>query len=156
VVWSKASNRFFEADPEFVRRWSSGPWTDFEFLAADSREVVVPTGRGHLVDRTPLGARIRLEEVHQKDRVIVRTNFYPAWTAWIDGMPIALIDDGGLLAFDAPRDGAYEIELRYPRRTWLLSLAFGVLLAGATFAAVSSGAGQRRYGRLFGVRPLSL
>ena len=156
VVWSKASTRFFEADPAFVRRWSSGPWTHFEFLAADSREVVVPTGRGHLVDRTPLGARVRLDDVHQKDRVIVRTNFYPAWTAWIDETPIVLIDNGGLLAFDAPRDGAYEIELRYPRRTWLLSLACGVLLAGATFAAVSSGAGRRRYGRLFGVPPLSL
>ena len=139
--------QLLRSDPAFARRWSSGPWTHFEFLAADPREVVVPSGRGHLAERTPLGARVRLEDVRQGDRVIVRTNFYPAWTAWIDQSPIALSDDGGLLAFDAPRDGAYEIELRYPARTWLLSVAFGVLVAAATFAAVSSGAGRRRYGR---------
>ncbi|HYN09534.1 MAG TPA: hypothetical protein VES67_19270 [Vicinamibacterales bacterium] len=152
VVWSNASNRFFESDPAFVRRWSAGPWTHFEFLAADPHEVVVAAGRGHMTGRTPLGARVQLDGVRQGDRIVVRTNFYPAWTAWTGSSPVTLVDDRGLLAFDAPREGSYEIELRYPARTWLLSLAFGLVLAATLFAAVSPGAGRRRYGRAEGGR----
>ena len=66
---------------------------------------------------------------------MVRTNFYPAWTAWDRSSSVPLIDDDGMLAFDAPRDGTYEIELRYPARTWLLALAFGVLLLAAAGSA---------------------
>ena len=65
---------------------------------------------------------------------MVRTNFYPAWTARDGSTPVPLIDDEGMLAFDAPRDGTYEIELQYPARTWLLALAFGVIVASAAFA----------------------
>jgi hypothetical protein len=150
VVWSQAAIRFFESDPAFARRWSSGPWNHFEFLDADVRDVVVPNGQGHLVDRTPLGARVRLQDVRQGDRVVVRTNFYPAWTAWIDASAVPLTDAGGLLAFDAPRDGAYDIELRYPKRTGLLSLTFGAVLAATLFAAISPDAARRRYARAEG------
>jgi hypothetical protein len=137
IVWSRAATQFFESDPAFARRWASGPWSHYEFLAADPREVVVGTGRGRLTARTPLGARVQLEGVRQGDRVVVRTNFYPVWTAWSDSSPITLIDEEGMLAFDAPRDGTYEIELRYPPRTWLLSIAFGTVLAAVIIAAIS-------------------
>jgi hypothetical protein len=136
VVWSKAATLFFEADPLFVRRWSSGHWQHFEFQKADPRDVVVDTGSGSLGSRTPLGARVRLDGVRAGDRVIVRTNFYPAWTAWDGSSPVALIDHDGMLAFQAPRDGTYEVELRYPTRTGLLALAFGLVLltvAGAAY-----------------------
>jgi hypothetical protein len=137
VVWSQAATRFFGDDPLFVRRWSSGPWSHYEFQMADPREVVVDTGTGSLRDRTPLGARVRLEGVRGGDRVTVRTNFYPAWTAWDGSSPVALIDHDGMLAFQAPRDGTYEIELRYPGRTWLLALGFGVLVGAIVFVTLT-------------------
>jgi hypothetical protein len=140
VVWSKAATQFFENDPLFVSRWSSGPWHHFEFQMADPREVVVETGTGSLSDRTPLGARVQLDGVRGGDRVVVRTNFYPAWTAWDGSSPVALIEHGGMLAFEAPRDGTYEIDLRYPTRTWLLALAFGVLVGGVVLATLAGGA----------------
>ncbi|HEX7780514.1 MAG TPA: hypothetical protein VF424_14800, partial [Vicinamibacterales bacterium] len=134
VVWSKAATQFFDNDPLFVRRWSSGPWHHYEFLNADPRDIVVTHGMGRLTARSPLGARISLDGVRSGSRVVVRTNFYPAWTARDGSTPVPLIDDEGMLAFDAPREGTYEIELQYPARTWLLALAFGVIVASAAFA----------------------
>ena len=136
VVWSKAAIAFFETDPSFARRWSSGPWVHYEFLAADPRDVATSSGAGQLADRTSLGARVLLQNVRAGTRVVIRTNFYPVWTAWDRDSPVPLIDDGGMLAFDAPRDGSYEIELRYPRRTWLLALAFVAVAAGAVVSAM--------------------
>ncbi len=134
VVWSKAATGFFENDALFVRQWSSGPWVHYLFQSADPRDVVTTSGRGHLAELTPLGGRVRLENIRAGDRVVLRTNFYPVWTARMADAPVALVDDQGLLAFDAPRDGSYEIELRYPRRMWLLALAFGAVLGAAVFA----------------------
>ena len=134
VVWSRAATQFFKNDPLFVRRWSSGPWHHYEFLKVDPRGVVVSRGTGQLTARSPLGARISLDGVQTGSRVVVRTNFYPVWTAWDGSTPVTLIDDDGMLAFDAPRDGTYEIELRYPARTWLLALALAVLIASAALA----------------------
>jgi hypothetical protein len=129
VVWSSAAIAFFDADPSFARRWSSRPWVHYEFLAADPRDVVTANGSGRLVDRTPLEGRVDLQGVRAGDRVIIRTNFYPVWTAWDRETPVPLVNDGGMLGFDAPRDGSYEIELRYPRRTWLLAVALMVVAA---------------------------
>ena len=90
VVWSKDSTAYFSSQPVFAKRWSHGRWTAFEFLEADPRDVVVPNGTGRLANRDWLGATARLTDVRAGDEVVVRTNFYPAWTAVCDGTAVAL------------------------------------------------------------------
>jgi hypothetical protein len=132
LVWSAASRRYFSGQPAFAERWSDGRWAEFEFLDADPRSVVTPTGQGTLEDLTPNGARVRLADVTAGSLVVVRTNFHPSWAAWAAGAPVPVFDEGGQLAFRAPRSGTYEASLVYPKRTWLLALAIvGVLAAMA-------------------------
>lgn len=130
VVWSTDSTAFFSSQPMYARRWSHGRWTAFEFLEADPRDVAVPRGTGRLVARDWLGATLSLAGVHAGDEVVVRTNFYPAWTAVCDGASVALHASDGQLAFRAPRDGTYDVALVYPRRPWLLAVALGAIAAG--------------------------
>ena len=130
VVWSKDSTAYFSSQPGFAKRWSHGRWTAFEFLEADPRDVVVPNGTGRLSERDWLGATVSLTDVKAGDEVVVRTNFYPAWTAVCEGAAVALRASDGQLAFQAPKDGSYCVALVYPRRPWLLVVALGALLAG--------------------------
>jgi hypothetical protein len=129
-VWTDAATGFFDADPRVVRRWRDERWTHYEFLDADPRDVVTQTGEGRLADLTLLSGRVRLTNVTAGERVIARTNFYPVWTAIADGTPITLLSDNGQLAFDAPKSGTYDVELIYPRRTWLFGVAIFGMLSG--------------------------
>jgi hypothetical protein len=43
---------------------------------------------------------------------------------------IQLFDADGQLAFAAPRDGDYDVELDYPRRLWLLPAAVAAAILG--------------------------
>ena len=135
-VWSRAARQFFDADPLFVKRWSADPWSHYEFKAANPRDVVTTNGRGRITGRTPLGARVELESVRAGERVTLRTHFYPAWTAWIDGQQVQLIDVDGQMAFLVPQDGDMTIDLRYPKRRWLLMLAFAAVVIGSVFLAL--------------------
>jgi hypothetical protein len=130
VVWSADSTTYLSSQPGFARRWSHGRWTAFELLDADPRDVVVPNGTGRLATRDWLGATVSLGDAKTGDEVVVRTNFFPAWTATCDGTPVALHQSGGQLAFYAPKDGSYVVTLVYPTRQWLLAIAGGALLAG--------------------------
>jgi hypothetical protein len=115
---------------EFIERPPAGRWAHFELADADVRSVVTAHGTGRLTSWDPLGATIELSGVSDGDRVIVRTNYHPAWTAHHAGTHIAVRDVGGQIAFDAPADGSYLVHLEYPRRSWLLVLALVGLLAG--------------------------
>ena len=61
--------------------------------------------------------------------VVVRTNYYPAWTARMNDTPVDLFSRNDQLAFRAPADGSYVVTLEYPRRYWLNFVAIGALLA---------------------------
>jgi hypothetical protein len=130
VVWSGASNAFFSAQPEYARRWTHGHWTAYEFLHADPREVVVAAGSGTLADRDWLGATIRLRDVQAGSDVVVRTHYYPAWSAATSGVPVPLFARNEQLAFTAPRSGTYDVILAYPKRPWLMAIAVGAILVG--------------------------
>jgi hypothetical protein len=130
-VWSRAARQFFDGDPRFIRRWSSDPWIHYEFTDADPRDVVVTNGRGRITTRTPHGARIELESMRAGDRVVLRTHYYPAWDAFVDGQSIALAELDGRMTLNAPRDGDMTIELRYPKRRWLLILALATIVIGS-------------------------
>lgn len=136
LVWSDASRRYFGAQPAFVERWSDGRWTEFELLDADTRDVVTATGRGALDSLTPSGASVRLEDVGANEMVVVRTNFHPSWTAWDGTRAVALFEDGGQLAFHAPRAGSYDVALAYPKRSWLLWMALASVLVAIGAIAI--------------------
>jgi len=134
-VWSQASRAYFAADPAFVEVWRGGDWVEFSYPASDSRPVVVPYGRAQIIERSPLGARLLIQAQRKYVRVVLRTNYFPAWTASIGGTPVALVDEAGQLAFDAPVEGEFVVDLQYPRRTWLLIVSMFVVVAGAIAAA---------------------
>ncbi len=130
LVWSLAARTYLSTHPEFVERWHSDRWTRFEFLGADTRTATVSGGRAELTRFDPLGADVTLTGVRAGAEVVVRTNFYPAWTAIAGDAPVALFDRDGQLALSAPKDGTYVVRLSYPRRPWVLLLAVAGLAIG--------------------------
>jgi hypothetical protein len=131
LVWSQPAKTYLDAAGAYAdRRWSSGAWVDYELRNADPRDVVVPAGRGHLTNLSPLGGTVSLEDVHAGDPVVVRANYFPAWTATNGQEAVALRSVDGQLAFDAPRSGTYEVTLVYPARRALILLALMALVAG--------------------------
>jgi hypothetical protein len=133
-VWSDASARYLAA-AGFDELWTDGVWRHFTRPTGDGREVVVGTGAGRLSGRFVGGATVSLTGVSRGEQVTIRTNFYPAWFARTSDGPVVLRDHDGQLTFDAPCDGACDVQLYYPRRvalryaavlTWLLAVvAFG-------------------------------
>ena len=141
IVWSQASLAYLRLhNDRFVERWASGAWHDFEFLAADAREVVAETGTGRLTSIDPLAARVSLDGLTAGTTVIVRTNYHPSWTARVEGttvdVPLRSVD--GQLAFSAPTDGAYVVALTYPRRPWMSVLALAALVLGCVALSLST------------------
>jgi len=134
IVWSKASIAYLRARPDaFTERWTAGPWHAFEYLAADTRDVVTTSGSGRLVAFDALGARVALHGVQVGAEVVIRTNYHPSWRAEVDGNSAAvpLVRVNGQLGFRAPRAGTYVVALSYPRRPWLgVAAIVAVLLGG--------------------------
>jgi hypothetical protein len=115
--------------------WSGEPWARFAFRNADTRSVVTPRGAGELVRSDPLGATVRVIDVAAGDPIVIRTNYYPAWSAESNGAMVPLFSIDGQLAFRAPRAGSYDVQLIYPSRRWLavvalLGLAVGMIALG--------------------------
>ena len=125
-VWSPAAKAFFAASGRFELTWSDSQWQQFAWRGADARP-----GRPAVVQHDLSGGRVRLTGARAGQRLIAPANFHPAWRASDGGRELALFDEGGQLAFDAPRDGDYEVTLEYPRRRWLIVLALFALAAGA-------------------------
>ena len=138
IVWSQASLAYLRRHSDvFAERWGSGPWHEFEYLAADTRDVATTAGSGRIVAFDPLGAQIALDGVQAAAEVVVRTNYHPSWSAHVQGTGLAvpLEPVGGQLGFRAPRDGSYVVTLVYPRRPWLTVLALACVLLGALILA---------------------
>jgi hypothetical protein len=144
-TWSESAQRALVGYPSVARRWTSGAWTGWEVVDADTRSVVTPHGSGVLEATDPLGGRVRLRDVQAGDLVVVRTGYFPAWSATWRGQPVPLVAAGGQLAFRAPASGTCEVTLEYPRRRWLSILALVVTLLG-TAALATVGRRQRPAG----------
>jgi len=125
-VWSPEAQQFFARSPQFTKRWQSASWQHFALRDADTRSVVAENGAATLENLDPLGARIVLQGVTAGSDVIVRTNYYPVWTAYMGPTQVPLFSANGQLAFRAPQSGSYEVRLEYPRRR---AVTFGALLA---------------------------
>jgi hypothetical protein len=129
-VWSPAAQRYFAALPQFDKQWESPHWQHFVRRSADTRSVITTAGSGTLAAFDRLGGRVELRDVTAGANVIVRTNYYPAWTARVESDEIPLFPADGLLAFRAPRSGSYDVQLIYPRRLWLLALSMSGFVLG--------------------------
>jgi hypothetical protein len=92
--------------------------------------VVTVTGEGRLHRLTGVGGEVALDAVRRGDAVIVRTHYFPAWSARWNDIPIPLREERGQLAFDAPTDGSATIALEYDRRRWLSAIAVLALVIG--------------------------
>jgi hypothetical protein len=121
LVWSPAAQRYFAALPQFEKRWESSVWQHFVRRDADVRSVVTEQGSGTLAAFDRLGGRVELRDMVAGATVVVRTNYYPAWTAYAGSDAVPLFPVEGQLAFRAPRSGSYDVELVYPQRRWLLA-----------------------------------
>ena len=142
-VWSPAAQQFFAGLPQFDKQWESPQWQHFVRRDADTRSVVTTTGSGALAAIDRLGGRVGLRDVAAGETVIVRTNYYPAWTARDGHEPVPLFPVEGQLAFRAPRSGSYDVHLIYPRRPWLLASSMAGFVLG--LAALTA---SRRCARL--------
>lgn len=135
LVWSDETRDYLAGNSRFVERWRDGLWSHFELDNADVRAVVTSTGTGRLTHLDWLGADVELENVVAGEPVVIRTNYYPAWSAFTDTRAVPLFASDRQLAFNAPADGSYVVQLKYPRRPWLpvvgaLALAAGVFVLG--------------------------
>jgi hypothetical protein len=130
LVIHERTRRYVEGR-EFVRRPDAGPYAHFELLAADVRSATVSPGAAELERWDWLNATVSLHDVAKGSRVVVRTNYHPAWTARFNETPVPMVADGHQLAFDAPADGSYDVVLEYPRRSWLWIVALAGLVAGS-------------------------
>ena len=62
--------------------------------------------------------------------VVLRTNYYPAWRAYLNDREIPLHDASGQLAFNAPESGSYIVRLAYPRYWGVSAFAVFAFAAG--------------------------
>jgi hypothetical protein len=131
LVWSQTTRQYLERDSRYTLVWQDDDWSEFRFLDADPREVTVPQGEASLTERSFSGGLVSLSGVTAGEPVVVRTKYFPAWTATTrlpdddgtESRPVVLRDAAGQLGFDAPCSGACVVELQYPRRQGLLWLA---------------------------------
>jgi hypothetical protein len=125
-VWSESARRYLRASPLFNLLEDNGRWRHYEYV----RPPLDP-GPGRLVRYGPLGGVIRVRGAQRGEIVTVRTNYDRAWRARLQGQAVPVFDAEGQLAFAAPRDGDYDVELVYPRRLWLIPSAVAALILGA-------------------------
>ena len=137
-VWSDASRQWFSSAPEFEKRWDAPPWQHFVRRQADTRPILTESGSGTLEGLHPLYGRVELRDVREGTLVVVRTNYYPAWSARVGTTEVALFAADGLMAFRAPQSGTYTVELHYARRralavVALIGFALGLLIVHVSF-----------------------
>jgi hypothetical protein len=132
LVWSQATRRYLDVAPsQFEVTWRNGLWVEYRMKEADPRAVVTAGGNGTLQPESMLDGRVHLTAVTEGTPVVVRANFFPAWTAHAGGRDVPLFDRDGQLAFLAPASGDYDVELEYPRRRGLIAVALLALIAGS-------------------------
>jgi hypothetical protein len=143
-VWSSATREYLDAQTEtFTRERVDDRWFRYELQESDPRSVVTQRGSGYLEPVDQLSGRVHLSGVTAGTPVAIRMNYFPAWDARMGGRIVPLRAEDGQIAFDAPADGAYVVELLYPPRRWLLGLSALAWLAGAGILAYVGRPGLR-------------
>lgn len=129
VLWSDIAKDYFGSDADFRQLWTDGFWSIYEYADAIPGDVVAEKGGGEIIVKSYFEQRVELNDVRNGDLITLRMNYFPAWRAYYGDRELALQDNRGFMAFLAPDDGSYSVELRYPRYTSLSILALVVILA---------------------------
>jgi hypothetical protein len=125
LAWSDPVTRFLDASPLFQLVEENGRWQHYQYVRPP-----LDQGPGRLASYSPLGGVVRIAAAQRGEVVTIRTRFHPAWRARTGRQAISLFDADGQLAFAAPRDGDYDVELVYPRRLWLIPAAVAAAILG--------------------------
>ncbi len=123
VLWSDIAKGYFEGDSHFARIWGDGFWAIYAYDGATPGDILAASAGGTLVPLGYFEQEVRLTGARAGELVRLRMNYFPAWRAYHAGQTVNLFDQEGLLAFEAPADGDYVVELRYPRYVGLSVLA---------------------------------
>ncbi len=130
-VWTDASREYLRRSGSFTEQWRGGLWSEFVLPDVDTRSAVTAAGSARLARLDFLGGDVELQDVTAGSPVVLRTNYYPAWRAYLGERSVPLFDQDGQLAFRAPESGSYVVRLEYPRYQWISLLAIAVFSAGA-------------------------
>ena len=141
VLWSNEARDYFKSqqgnyklvwriDPTELQKagFEPVPWEIYEFANADPRSVVISPGSGLVETKDYFTKILRLYGVQRGAKVIIRTNYFPAWRAFWGNHEIKLINEGGQLALLCPSDGDQVVYLHFPKYKSLTVLAFLALL----------------------------
>jgi hypothetical protein len=130
-VWTDAARMYLARSGLFTEAWRDDRWSHFVQPGGDVRSVVTTSGSGRLQNLSLHGGEVALKDVKRGEAVIVRANYYPAWRAVANGRALPLRAVDGQIAFDAPHDGTYVVQLLYPSYGWLSVLAIVSFVSGA-------------------------
>ncbi|MEI6632609.1 MAG: hypothetical protein WCP22_02190 [Chlamydiota bacterium] len=124
--------RVWKIDPHELARNGFEPlhWEIYEFLDADPRGVAVFPGRGEVRRPDYFSMIVRLHGVRKGEKVVIRTNYFPAWTAEWAGRPVRLFSEDGQMALRSPADGDPVIRLAFPRNVLYSLSAWGAIAVG--------------------------
>jgi hypothetical protein len=129
VVWSDCSKKYFSSFNElFDVYWQDNAWSIFRYTRADGRSVTMNTGEGWIAEESYFSKKIELRNVVKGETIVVRSNYFPTWKAFVDGVVIPTSNIGGQLGLTAPRDGSYSITLQFPKYRLFSILAVIILL----------------------------
>ena len=154
VLWTEISKGYFDGDPAFVRIWEDGFWAIYAYDQAAPGDVWAESARGTLEPRGYFAQEVRLTQARAGELVRLRMNYFPAWRASQGGQAVELREQEGQMAFVAPADGDYVVELAYPRYAGLSVLALGAIVVSFLLVrrfrealSVPACAGEREGGR---------
>lgn len=141
VVWSNEARSYFghqahsykriwNIDTRELQRAGFEPvqWEIYEFLDADPRSVVVASGSGEIETGDYFTKILRMYGVERGAKVIIRTNYFPAWKAFWEKHEVNLFNEDGQLALRCPADGDLVIYLHFPKYKFLTMAAILSLL----------------------------
>lgn len=133
VVWHDETKKYFNNQPQFFEKnWQDTDWIIFRFKNADIRSAVVDNnGKAIIIDNDFFKKQVILSNSQKGSKVVLRTNYFPAWKAYYNNKEIPLINFQGQIGFIAPDSGDYKVEMKYPRYTILNILAIiAIMLSG--------------------------
>jgi hypothetical protein len=109
--------------------WHDANWTVYRADNNDIRSVVAPHGSGIMVNQDPFGKTVKLSNVRKGDEIVLRSDFMRQWKGYYNGRPVPLYEKDGQIAFKAPREGAYDLTLKFPKYGLLTAISLCSLLA---------------------------
>lgn len=130
VVWNETTKKYFSDKTQFFEKiWHDVDWIIFKFRNSDIRSAVVDgKGQAEVIDNDFYEKQIMLFNCEKNSRIVVRSNYFPAWKGYYNNKEISVINFEGQIGFFAPDSGNYIVTMKYPRYTFFNILAILALM----------------------------